>query len=163
MASALRSHRGPSTFTELGGLRDQQTFNTILLRHRNCFQSIYYAIETVSSLYRYGAGASHCYHAVSAPKTIPDGARFPITDGHRFNPQLSDVSGPQKVSDFRQNSPALRRDERISDREKARSLVWLRALHPPMIPLPGSNEDLAARVDHCLLQPNRLLRLGRMD
>src|SRR5271156_4203136 len=32
----------------------------------------------------------------------------------------------------------------------------------PTTPLPGSNEDLAARVDHRLLQPNPLLGFRRM-
>ena len=32
-----------------------------------------------------------------------------------------------------------------------------------MTPLAGSNEDLAARVDHCLLQLNPFLNLGRTE
>src|ERR1700691_5147768 len=41
--------------------------------------------------------------------------------------------------------------------------VWFGPGPLPMTPLSGSNEDLAARVNHCLLQPNPLFGFRRMD
>src|SRR3984957_1154277 len=63
MASALRSHRGPSTLTEWGVLKTSRLSTPSYYGIETVSSRSYYVIETVSSLSRYSTGASYFHHA----------------------------------------------------------------------------------------------------